>query len=241
MYVFGYFSYYLVVIALNNLIAHRGRDSSLFGENTKEGVIDSFDRSYVSGVEIDVRITKDNKIVVIHDMTINRTSNGYGFVGKMPFWKLRKYNFGTDDNVSRICLLKDILKVVPDDKIVLIEVKCEVCDKDRFVKYFVRSIKSFLGKNIYAMSFNSEIIRLIKEKCPFVKCGFLIGSFVNYKHIDDDMDFVAISSYSVSKVSDYSKPVFVWAINSKKRYFDLLSKMNSSTYYIVDFPGNFCT
>ena len=91
------------------------------------------------------------------------------------------------------------------------------------------------------MSFNSEIIKLIKEKCPFVKCGFLIGSFVNYKHIDDDMDFVAISSYSVNKVSNYSKPVFVWAINSKKRYFDLLSKMNSSTYYIVDFPRNFCT
>lgn len=241
MYVFGYFSYYLVVIALNNLIAHRGRDSSLFGENTKEGVIDSFDRSYVSGVEIDVRITKDNKIVVIHDMTINRTSNGCGFVSKMPFWKLRKYNFGTDDNVSRICLLKDILKILPNDKIVLIEIKCEVCDKDRFVKYFIRSIKSFLDKNIYVMSFNSEIIKLIKEKCPFVKCGFLIGSFVNYKHIDDEMDFVAISSYSVNKVSNYSKPVFVWAINSKKRYFDLLSKMNSSTYYIVDFPRNFCT
>ena len=241
MYVFGYFSYYLVVIALNNLIAHRGRDSSLFGENTKEGVIDSFDRSYVSGVEIDVRITKDNKIVVIHDMTINRTSNGCGFVSKMPFWKLRKYNFGTDDNVSRICLLKDILKILPNDKIVLIEIKCEVCDKDRFVKYFIRSIKSFSVKNIYVMSFNSEIIKLIKEKCPFVKCGFLIGSFVNYKHIDDEMDFVAISSYSVNKVSNYSKPVFVWAINSKKRYFDLLSKMNSSTYYIVDFPRNFCT
>lgn len=213
----------------------------MFGENTKEGVIDSLNRSYVSGVEIDVRITKDNKIVVIHDMTINRTSNGCGFVGKMPFWKLRKYNFGTDDNVSRICLLKDILKILPNDKIVLIEIKCEVCDKDRFVKYFIRSIKSFSDKNIYVMSFNSEIIKLIKEKCPGVKCGFLIGSFVNYKHIDDDMDFVAISSYSINKVSNYSKPVFVWAINSKKRYFDLFSKMNSSTYYIVDFPRNFCT
>lgn len=241
MYVFGYFSYYLVVIALNNLIAHRGRDSCLFGENTKEGVIDSFDRSYVSGVEIDVRITKDNKIVVIHDMTINRTSNGYGFVGKMGFSELKKYNFGTSSNPSKISLLRDILKVVPLDKIVLIEVKCEICDKDRFIKYFSKCVKSFLNKNIYVMSFNSEIIKLIKKKCPFVKCGFLIGSFVNYKHIDDDMDFVAISSYSVNKVSNYSKPVFVWAINSKKRYFDLLSKMNSSTYYIVDFPRNFCT
>ena len=69
-----------MVIVLCNLIAHRGRNSSIFGENTKEGIFDSFNSSYVSGVEIDVRITKDNKIVVIHDMTINRTSDGYGFV-----------------------------------------------------------------------------------------------------------------------------------------------------------------
>ena len=123
------FSYYLMVIVLNNLIAHRGINSSLFGENTKEGIVDALDRSYVSGIEIDVRITRDNKIVVIHDMSINRTSDGYGLVSKMSFSKLKKYNFGTSSNPSKISLLRDILKVVPLDKIVLIEVKCEICDK----------------------------------------------------------------------------------------------------------------
>ena len=127
------FSYYLMVIVLNNLIAHRGINSSLFGENTKEGIVDALDRSYVSGIEIDVRITRDNKIVVIHDMSINRTSDGYGLVSKMSFSKLKKYNFGTSSNPSKISLLRDILKVVPLDKIVLIEVKCEICDKERFI------------------------------------------------------------------------------------------------------------
>lgn len=233
------FSYYLMVIVLNNLIAHRGINSSLFGENTKEGIVDALDKSYVSGIEIDVRITRDNKIVVIHDMSINRTSDGYGLVSKMSFSKLKKYNFGTSSNPSKISLLRDILKVVPLDKIVLIEVKCEICDKERFIKYFSKCVKSFLDRNIYVMSFNSEIIKLIKKKCPFVKCGFLIGSIINSSHIDEDMDFIAISSYSVNKVSGYNKPIFVWAINGKKKYIDLVSRMNDSTYYIVDYPVRF--
>ena len=88
-----------------NLIAHRGVNNLDFGENTKEAVTNSLKNSYVKGVEIDARITKDNKIVVIHDMTINRTSDGAGFVSKMNLRDLRKYNFGTKKNFSRISTL----------------------------------------------------------------------------------------------------------------------------------------
>ena len=109
----------------------------------------------------------------------------------------------------------------------------------KVIMKFSKCVKSFLNKNIYVMSFNSEIIKLIKKKCPFVKCGFLIGSIINSSHISDDMDFIAISSYCVNKVFGYDKPIFVWAINGKKKYIDLVGKMNDSTYYIVDYPVRF--
>ena len=198
--------------------------------------MDSINKSYVSGIEIDVRITRDNRIVVIHDMTINRTSNGYGFVSKMSFGKLRKYNFGTKDNPSSICLLRDVLKVIPSDKVLLIEVKCEICDVDRFVKYFIKCIKSFECDNVYVMSFNNKFISLLKERFSSLKCGYLIGSFINSSHILDNMDFIAISSYSIGKISDYCKPVFVWAINSKGKYLDLYDEFGDSVFYIVDYP-----
>ena len=222
-----------------NLIAHRGIDSSKFGENTKEGVIDALSKEYISGAEFDVRITRDNKIVVIHDLTINRTSDGAGFVSKMTYRNLKKYNFGTEENPSRICLLSDMLSSVNDDKILLIEVKCEVCDEDRFLKYFARTIKNFRDKNIYIMSFNGDIIKKIKKKCSFLRCGVLIGSIINFNYINENFDFIAISSYSTGKVKDYEKPIFIWALNSKKKYCELLEKMNKKTYYIVDFPVNF--
>ena len=53
------------------------------------------------------------------------------------------------------------------------------------------------------------------------------------------MDFIAISSYSVNKVKDINKPIFVWALNRKKKYLELLDKMSSNTYYIVDIPKKY--
>ena len=224
---------------MKNLIAHRGVNNLDFGENTKEAAVNSLKNSYIKGVEIDVRITKDNKIVIIHDMTINRTSNGSGFVSKMSLRDLKKYNFGTDKHFSKISTLKEILKVIDKDKIVLIEIKYEGNDDNRYIKYFYRSVKPFLNKNIYIMSFNGKLVRKLKEKYPFLKCGILISYIINASFIDDNMDFIAISSYSVNKVKNISKPIFVWALNSKKKYLELSDKMSSNTYYIVDVPKDY--
>lgn len=199
-----------------NLIAHRGVNNASFGENTKNAVIDSLKNPYVKGVEIDARITSDNKIVVIHDMTINRTSNGSGFVNKMSLRQLRKYNFGTKENPSRISTLKEVLRVINDDKIVLIEIKYEGSDEENYIKHFYHSIRACLNKNIYIMSFNAKIMNMLKEKYSFLRCGILISEFINASHINDDMDFIAISSYSVDKVKNSNKPIFVWALNKKK-------------------------
>lgn len=219
-----------------NLIAHRGVNNSDFGENTKDAVIDALRCPYVAGVEIDARITKDNKIVVIHDRIINRTSDGTGFVNKMYLRDLKKYNFGTKNNFSRISTLKEILRVINNDKIVLIEIKYEGGDEDKYIKYFYRSIRPFFNKNIYIMSFNEKIIRKLKEKYPILRCGVLISTIINSSHIDDDLDFIAISSYSVNKIKVINKPIFVWALNSKKRYYELEKEMPKETYYIVDKP-----
>ncbi|MED5428655.1 MAG: glycerophosphodiester phosphodiesterase family protein, partial [Chloroflexota bacterium] len=59
-------------------IAHRGA-SSYAPENT----LSSFDLALdmgITDIELDVHFTKDNSIVVIHDDTVDRTTNGVGYV-----------------------------------------------------------------------------------------------------------------------------------------------------------------
>lgn len=224
---------------MSNLIAHRGLDNIKYKENTKDAILDSLSKDYIKGIEIDVRMTKDNKFVLVHDMIINRVSNGSGFVKNMTLKQLKKYNFGTKEKPCKITTLKEILKTIPSDKIVLIEIKNSGDDIDKYVKYFLREIRFFFRKNIYVMSFNEEIMKKIKKFSKKVKCGLLISTIINSSHLNDNYDFIAISSYSVKKVKNYKKPIFVWAINNKKRYFELKKDMPTSTYYIVDIPSNF--
>ena len=59
------------------IIAHRGLYDKVVAENTYLAISRALNNNSLVGVEIDVRLTKDNKIVVIHDKNISRTSNGF--------------------------------------------------------------------------------------------------------------------------------------------------------------------
>lgn len=222
---------------MTNLIAHRSLDSDIFKENTINAIDYAFKKDYIRGVEIDVRITKDNKIVVIHDSTINRTSDGMGFVKDMSLKKLKKYNFGTKDFPSKICTLKDVLKIKPFNKILLIEIKC-FNDELNFIKHFYNTIKHFSTNNLYIMSFNKEIVLKIKKLHPNLKCGLLINKVFNNK-LNESFDFFAISSYKITQIKEYNKPVFIWNLRNVKRYDELEAKMPPDTFYIVDYPKKF--
>ena len=61
-------------------IAHRGNDNHKYLENTKEAVIYCLTKDYIDGIEIDIRVTKDKEFVVIHNMLMDKVSNGTEFV-----------------------------------------------------------------------------------------------------------------------------------------------------------------
>ena len=49
------------------LIAHRANNNHEFSENSKNAIINVLSKDYIDGIEIDVRITKDKRLVLIHD------------------------------------------------------------------------------------------------------------------------------------------------------------------------------
>lgn len=95
------------------VISHRG-GKDLFPENTAY----AFEQSVLLGVdalELDVHLTKDNQVVTIHDDTIDRTSDGTGYVKDYTYEELKQFNFGakfTDINGNQPFLEKRI-DVVP--------------------------------------------------------------------------------------------------------------------------------
>lgn len=89
------------------VIAHRG-GKGIFPENTAYAFEQSM-RLGVDALELDIHLTKDNQLVTIHDPTIDRTSNGTGYVKDYTYEELKQFNFGakfTDVNGNQPFLEK---------------------------------------------------------------------------------------------------------------------------------------
>jgi glycerophosphoryl diester phosphodiesterase len=107
------------------IIAHRGA-SGLAPENT----IAAFNLAVEMGcpmIELDVQMTRDQKLVVIHDSTVNRTTNGRGAVSGFRLEELRRLDagswFGVQFRGERIPTLPEVIQKVGDRCRLNIEVK----------------------------------------------------------------------------------------------------------------------
>ncbi|WP_412100752.1 glycerophosphodiester phosphodiesterase [Corynebacterium aurimucosum] len=105
------------------IIAHRGYNG-WYPENTYRAFEEAL-KLDVAGVECDVNLTKDREVVVIHDQTVDRTSDGTGSVGDMTLEELRTLNFGTHEDPQRILLLDELVDLIESypGKQLLIETK----------------------------------------------------------------------------------------------------------------------
>lgn len=107
------------------IIAHKGA-SGIAPENT----ITSFQKALDLGVdmiELDVRHTKDEEIVVFHDSTLERTTNGRGLVEEKTLAELKELDAGSwfhpDFEGEKIPTLKEVLDLIDGQCKVLIEIK----------------------------------------------------------------------------------------------------------------------
>ncbi|SEK65575.1 tRNA dimethylallyltransferase [Carnobacterium iners] len=93
------------------IIAHRGSKGT-HPENTLIAFEEAI-RVGSDGIELDVHLTKDSKVVVIHDETVNRTSDGKGLVRDFSLEELKRLDMGSwFDSACRICTIPTLQEVV---------------------------------------------------------------------------------------------------------------------------------
>jgi glycerophosphoryl diester phosphodiesterase len=108
-------------------IAHRGY-SSIAPENT----ITAFEKALVYNpdiIECDVHRTKDGEIILMHDASVNRTTNGSGNISEMTLSELRDLDAGSwfseDYKGEKIPLLSEALECTKDRCTLMIELKAD--------------------------------------------------------------------------------------------------------------------
>ena len=155
-------------------IGHRGARAY-----EPENTLRSFQRAIelgVDAVELDVRKTKDNKLVVIHNVNVNKTTNGKGSVNQLTLAEIKKFVTEKDDKIPT---LEEALDLIKKKIRVLIELKETGIEKK--VLELIR--QRGLMENVIIISFNEDILRTNPHGMYLILCLFMVCGFW-YKYLD---------------------------------------------------------
>lgn len=157
------------------IVAHRGASFDA-PENTVAAVKLAWTQK-ADASEFDVYLTKDGKIVVIHDADTKRTAGGELKVPESTLAELRKLDAGKWKGAKfageRIPTLEEMLATVPAGKRVFIEVKCGpeiVPELDRVLK-----AAKLRPEQTAVISFNAGVIAATKKARPDLPCYWVVG------------------------------------------------------------------
>ncbi len=105
------------------VFGHRGAAGTQ-PENTHLGFRQAF-AERADGIELDVRCCASGEVVVIHDETVDRTSDGTGRVADLSLSELRRFDFGRKKDSGRetIPTLEEVFTWLPADKLINVEIK----------------------------------------------------------------------------------------------------------------------
>ena len=207
---------------------HRGLAKKKFKENTIQSFKYCFKRKF--GIETDLQVTKDNKLVCFHDFNLKRKFKLNVNVKDINYPKLKKIS---NKNKAPIPLLKDLLKISNNKHRLLLEIKpllnnknlmslVNLTKKKKKIRLFSFKEKNLInlyklnkGLSLGLLFLSNSNLRVIKSKSkkPHVKFLGLEKSFLSNK-----------------KLTKIRKPIFYYTVKRK----DLFKKYKNSKNLIFE-------
>lgn len=203
-------------------IAHRGA-SYLAPENT----IASNKLAWELGadaVEVDIHLSKDNKVMVIHDGDTKKVSGQYLKVGETSSKILRKLDVGSFKGEAykgeKIPFLKEAIDIIPPGKKLVIELK----SRTEVIPWMKKVIqKSHKADQLVFICFDLETILTTKRTFPENACYWLCGNkeelMKNIKGITEsgidglDLKYSIIDDEVMDEANKYKLDVIAYTVN----------------------------
>jgi glycerophosphoryl diester phosphodiesterase len=130
------------------------------------------------GVELDVALCADGEVVVIHDDSVDRTTNGQGLVRDFGLADMRGLDagswFGPEFAGERIPTLREVMEWARDDMLLNIELKGLSLRSDGLEHKVIELIGEYqLQARVILSSFNPFALRRVKQMAPQLETGLL--------------------------------------------------------------------
>ncbi len=217
------------------LLAHRG-DNFHAPENTLPAFEQAIEKG-ADGVELDARLTADGHVVVIHDATVERTTDGKGRVASYTLEAIRRLDaskrFDEKFSGTKIPLLEEAFETVGRDKLINIELKNYFTPRDGLVLKVCELIKRHNNHNqILFSSFYPPSLKIAAQALPQIprallamrglagmwarSFGFMFGDYqALHPHISD------ASREQVLRAHRLKRRAHVWTANTSEEIIRL--------------------
>ena len=158
------------------IFAHRG-DFAHAPENTLPSFQQALQKG-ADGVELDAKLTSDGHVIVIHDSTVDRTTDGKGRVTSLTLEAIRKLDAGRWFNEkfagTKVPLLEEVFEMVGTDKMINIELTNYSSPRDGLVVKVCELIKRHNNHSqILFSSFFSSNLKIAAQTLPEIPRGLL--------------------------------------------------------------------
>lgn len=229
------------------ILAHRGA-SGTHPENTMEAFI-AAEKFGADGIELDVQLTADGEIVVIHDITVDRTTNGSGHIKDLTLNELKnlKANFHYKHffkKAARIPTLREVFDWMSENDLICnIELKNNSFPYEGLEEKVIAITKEFaFEKRIIISSFNHYSLVYVKKICSDIETAPLYKDLL-YKPWEYASSILsngihpklkAVSDSIIKATMEQGIAVRPYTIN-KERDINRLLSLNCSAI-ITDYP-----
>lgn len=172
------------------IFAHRG-NKAYYPENTMAAFKSALDL-HSDGIELDVHLSKDGQLMVIHDETIDRTTNGVGKIKDMDVEQLKSFSaglwFADRFENEKIPTLNEVFELLKEENFsgtLNIELKTDIEAYPGLVDKVLQLEKDFQPSwNIVYSSFNLYTLLEMHQKDATKQLAFLMedNQFIDYLH-----------------------------------------------------------
>jgi len=198
------------------IFAHRGA-SAHAPENTIAAFKLAVDQK-ADGIELDVTLSQDGQIVVIHDDSVDRTTNGEGEVSDLTLAELQALDAGQGEHIPT---LEEVFEAVGKSVLVNIELKNIKLFSNKLPDQVAQFIKTYnLMDDVIISSFNPFYLQRIRRQCPQAKTGLLtlprmaklwFWRFFRYDALHPF--YQDVSRSLVEKIKQHGKQINTWTVD----------------------------
>ncbi|WP_068621210.1 glycerophosphodiester phosphodiesterase [Paenibacillus tuaregi] len=196
------------------IIGHRGAAGHA-PENTLKSIVTALKQG-VQGIEIDAQLTKDNHVVIIHDFTVDRTTNGRGKIHELTLEEIRSLDAGSafrpEFGGELVPTLEEVLELIPSDVLLNVELKQIAYERRNLEEKVAESIAKYnRADHTIISSFDHYSLKRIHEIDPTLQTGLLTYTHMlnPWKYIQDN----GLNVYSIHPAYEFLTREYVSEIH----------------------------